>query len=232
MAQAAGALFSRWSQENFFKYMRQEFNLDASPTRVLKPADPEARVVNPVRREVEKVIRRLRSRIAGMHGRIARARKPRKREKRQAELAELDREVEELKATRNSLPTHIRVAELPETGALHTRPVEERLLLDIIRMIADRAETRMMQPFITGPDKGRSARKLLRALLTSDASVSAAMPASRAWLPSSTNSTKPAPVSRHRPHHLLQTAPFTARTNRQTNWWKSRCLNMKRSGFS
>ena len=171
MAQAAGALFSRWSQENFFKYMRQEFNLDASPTHVLKPADPEARVVNPVRREVEKVIRRLRSRIAGMHGRIARARKPREREKRQAELAELDREIEDLKATRKSLPTHIRVADLPEGEALHMLPVEERLLLDIIRMIAYRAETRMMQPLVTGPGKGRSARKLLRALLTSDADV-------------------------------------------------------------
>ena len=151
--------------------MRQEFNLDASPTHGLKPADPEARVVNPVRREVEKVIRRLRSRIAGMHGRIARARKPREREKRQAELAELDREIEELKATRKSLPTHVRVADLPDSEALHTLPVEERLLLDIIRMIAYRAETRMMQPLITGPGEGRSARKLLRALLTSDADV-------------------------------------------------------------
>ena len=38
-------------------------------------------------------------------------------------------------------------------------------------VIAYRAETRMMQPLITGPGKGRSARKLLRALLTSDADV-------------------------------------------------------------
>ena len=207
MAQAAGALFSRWSQENFFKYMRQEFNLDASPTHVLKPADPEARVVNPVRREVEKVIRRLRSRIAGMHGRIARARKPREREKRQAELAQLDREIEDLKATRKSLPTHVRVADLPEGEALHMLPVEERLLLDIIRMIAYRAETRMMQPLVTGP--GAAARGNCSAPCShpmpmsspnpkqescaSGSSVSAAIPASRTSLPSSTNSTKPAP---------------------------------------
>ena len=151
--------------------MRQEFNLDASPTHVLKPADPDARVVNPVRREVEKVIRRLRSRIVGMHARIARARKPREREKRQAALAELDREIEELKATRKSLPTHVRVVGLPESEALHTLPVEERLLLDIIRMIAYRAEARMMQPHFTEPGKSRSARKLRRALLTSDADV-------------------------------------------------------------
>ena len=171
MAQVAGALFSRWSQENFFKYMRQEFNLDASPTHALEPVDPEARVVNPVRREVEKSIRRLRSRIAGMHARIRRAQKPQEREQRQSELAELDREIDDLKETRGSLPTHIRAADLPEDEALHSLPVGQRLLLDIVRMIAYRAETRMMQPLITGPDKGRSARKLLRALLTSDADI-------------------------------------------------------------
>ena len=88
-----------------------------------------------------------------------------------AEIADLDRDTERLKATRNSLPTHIRTADLPESEALHTLPVEEHLLLDIIRMIADRAEIRMMQPLITGPGKDRSARKLLRALLTSDANV-------------------------------------------------------------
>ncbi len=171
MARVAGALFSRWSQENFFKYMRQEFNLDASPTHALEPVDPEAQVVNPVRREVEKNMRRLRSRIAGMHAHIRRARKPQEREKRQSELAELDREIDDLKATRKGLPTHIRAADLPEDQALHTLPVDQRLLLDIVRMIAYRAETRMMQPLITGPGKGRSARKLLRALLTTDADI-------------------------------------------------------------
>ena len=38
-------------------------------------------------------------------------------------------------------------------------------------VVESRAETRMMQPLVTGPGKGRSARKLLRALLTSDADV-------------------------------------------------------------
>ena len=75
-------------------------------------------------------------------------------------------------------------------------------------MIAYRAVTRMMQPLITGPVQGRIARKLLRALLTSDADV---IPEPEAGIlrvrflglgsdaceqspaPSSTNSTKPKP---------------------------------------
>ena len=211
MAQVAGALFSRWSQENFFKYMRQEFNLDASPTHALEPVDPEAPVVNPVRREVEKTIRRLRSRIAGIHARIRRAKKPQEREKRNSELAELDREIDALKATRSSLPTHMRAADLPEDEALHSLPVGQRLLLDIVRMIAYRAETRMMQPLITVPARAEahascyvpcshptptSSRNPKTASSASDSSGSEAMPAREAWIPSSTNSTKPVPNTR------------------------------------
>ena len=77
MEQVAGAMFSRWSQENFFKYMRDEFNLDALPVHRLEPVDPEATVVNPARRSVEKLIRKARSRLAGVHHRIAQERQAR-----------------------------------------------------------------------------------------------------------------------------------------------------------
>ena len=43
--QVAGAMFSRWSQENFFKYLREQFNLDSLPTHDLEPLDPDAQVV-------------------------------------------------------------------------------------------------------------------------------------------------------------------------------------------
>ena len=45
--QVASARFSRWSQENFFKYLREQFNLDSLPTHDLAPIDPDAQVVNP-----------------------------------------------------------------------------------------------------------------------------------------------------------------------------------------
>ena len=64
---------SRWSQENFFKYMRDEFNLDALPTHRLETVDPEAQVVNPARRSLEKVIKKLRARLASLHNRGAKA---------------------------------------------------------------------------------------------------------------------------------------------------------------
>ena len=43
----ARRMFSRWQQENFFRYMRQEFAVDHLPTTAVEPADPERRVPNP-----------------------------------------------------------------------------------------------------------------------------------------------------------------------------------------
>ena len=71
--QVAGAMFSRWSQENFFKYLREQFNLDSLPTHDLDPLDPDAQVVNPVRRALDKTIRRVRSRLAAAGNRLANA---------------------------------------------------------------------------------------------------------------------------------------------------------------
>ena len=76
LVQVAGAMFSRWSQENFFKYMREQFNLDSLPSHDLAPLDPDAQVVNPVRRALEKTIRRVRSRLATARNRLAEALQP------------------------------------------------------------------------------------------------------------------------------------------------------------
>ena len=70
LEQVADAMFSRWSQENFFKYLREQFNLDSLPTHDLQPLDPDAQVVNPVRRALEKTIRRVRSRLAAVRNRL------------------------------------------------------------------------------------------------------------------------------------------------------------------
>ena len=248
MAQVAGALFSRWSQENFFKYMRQEFDLDASPIHALETVDPAARVVNPVRREIEKNIRRLRSRIAGMRARIS----PGPKAAGARKAPERTRPNWTGKSTNSrqpaaAYPPIFGAADLPEHEALHTLPVDQRLLLDIVRMIAYRAETRMMQPLITGPVKGRSARKLLRALLTSDADIipepqnrilrvrflglgSDACERSLDPLIDELNQTR-YQVSGHRPDAHLRNAAQHRPTARHGNWPGSGCLNIRNDSF-
>ena len=174
LVQVAGAMFSRWSQENFFKYMREQFNLDSLPSHDLAPLDPDAQVVNPVRRALEKTIRRVRSRLATARNRLAEALQEHHRDtatRLQADANALAAELDQLKQQRADSPTHVRAGDLPEQDKLDALPVGGRLFLDLVRMIAYRAETRMMVPVITTQGKKPNARRLLRALLTSDANI-------------------------------------------------------------
>ena len=173
LVQVAGAMFSRWSQENFFKYMREQFNLDSLPTHDLAPLDPDAQVVNPVRRALEKTIRQVRSRLAAARNRLAVALQEHRdtATRLEADATALAAELDQLKQQRADTPTHVRAGDLPEQDKLDALPVAGRLFLDVVRMIAYRAETRMMVPVITTQGKKPNARRLLRALLTSDANI-------------------------------------------------------------
>ena len=165
--QVAGAMFSRWSQENFFKYLREQFNLDALPSHGLEPLDPEAQVVNPVRRALEKTIRRVRSRLAAARNRLAEALQAEHRDsatRLAADAQTLVAELDQLKQQRADTPTHVRAGDLPEQDKLDALPVGGRLFMDVVRMIAYRAETRMMAPVLTAQGKKPNARRLLRAL--------------------------------------------------------------------
>ena len=173
LAQVAGAMFSRWSQENFFKYLREQFNLDSLPSHELEPLDPDLQVVNPVRRALEKTIRRVRSRLAAARDRRAAAQQEQRRDTASldADAKAIAGELEELKQQRADLPTHVRAGDLSEQDKLDALPVGRRLFMDIVRMLAYRAETRMLAPVLAAQGKKPNARRLLRALLTSDANL-------------------------------------------------------------
>jgi hypothetical protein len=49
-------MFQRWRQENFFKYMRQEYMLDALVDYGVEPDDPARTVPNPERRRLDKEV--------------------------------------------------------------------------------------------------------------------------------------------------------------------------------
>ena len=174
LVQVAGAMFSRWSQENFFKYLREQFNLDSLPSHDLEPLDPDAQVVNPVRRALEKTIRRVRSRLAAVRNRLVPAQQepdPDTANRLAADAKALAGELDELQQQRVDTPTHVRAGDLSEQDKLDALPVAGRLFMDVVRMIAYRAETRMMAPVIGAQGKKPNARRLLRALLTSDANI-------------------------------------------------------------
>src|SRR3984893_9838787 len=62
--EVAYRMFERWRQENFFKYMREEFLLDALIDNQIEPEDPTRTIPNPERRALDKEIRTARADLA------------------------------------------------------------------------------------------------------------------------------------------------------------------------
>ena len=62
--EVAYRMFERWRQENFFKYMREEFLLDALIDYQIEPEDPTRSIPNPERRALDKELRTARADLA------------------------------------------------------------------------------------------------------------------------------------------------------------------------
>ncbi len=62
--EVAYRMFERWRQENFFKYLREEYALDALVDYGVQPADPTRSVPNPKRKELDAELNRARTHLA------------------------------------------------------------------------------------------------------------------------------------------------------------------------
>ena len=118
--------------------------------------------------------RRYSSGSSKARNRLAEARQEHRRDsatRLEADAKELATELDQLKQQRADTPTHVRAGDLPEQDSWTPCRFGGRLFLDVVRMIAYRAETRMMASVISAQGKKPNARRLLRALLTSDANI-------------------------------------------------------------
>ncbi len=182
-ARIAGSMFSRWSQENFFKYMMQHFGIDKLLEYKTEPIAETTRVVNPAYRELDGKIRSNNSKLARrkakfgaivLEGELEREKVEeyeRQKAGLQEEISFLQKETNELKARRKECPRHISFAELPEGEQFSALANDKKQIVDTIKMIAYRAETAManlIKPYMT--DK-REARSFLRQIFVSEADL-------------------------------------------------------------
>ena len=170
----AGALLSRWTQENYFKYMRSEFALDGLPEHALVAVSADAEVVNPARRELEQAVRRQRARMAQMRNRLAHEKH--REGQRAVELRDAisahERGIEALCARRPEVPRRVLAGSLEPEQRLEALSRPTRELLDTLRMIVYRAETALMPPVARAlGQRSESARSALKALFSTDASL-------------------------------------------------------------
>jgi len=179
----ATSMFSRWSQENFFRYMRQNYNLDALTDYGLDEIPDTTQVVNPDYRRLESDLRSLNGKL---NRRLAEfgsinleseinPKKVEKFEKKKAALLEeidsLQHEVEALKIVKKETKKHVAISALPEAEKFTKLATKSKHLIDTIKMIAYRSETAMVNILRENMARTDDARQLMSAIFQSEADI-------------------------------------------------------------
>jgi hypothetical protein len=203
MTALAVSLFARWSQENFFRYMREHYSLDRLVEYGTEPVPDAISVVNPHWRKLDSQIRSKTSqryRLTAQFGALALSEQPTESElqgyqQRKGQLQEqiqhLDLEIDTLKQQRQQTPHHIPVKSLPEEDRFTRLRTERKHFVDTIKMIGYRAETSLASLLREHLARSDDARVLLRQIFHNEVDL----------VPDSVTSTLTV-----RLHHLTQAA--------------------------
>jgi hypothetical protein len=169
----AVSMFARWSQENFYKYMRQHYGLDRLAEYGTEPVPAPIQTVNPAWRQLDTQIRtqgEKRRRQLALFGALdlsGLAEKEvdsyqHKKGQLQEAIEDLDRQIQQLKVQRKQTPHHIAVKDLPESDRFSRLLTERKHFIDTIKLIAYRAETSMASLLRDQLSRADDARALLR----------------------------------------------------------------------
>lgn len=179
----ATRMAARWSQENFFKYMLENFGLDRIIEHGTTSLPDTTLVINPAHRRLEADLRRHRAillRQRAQLGALALPAAPTEKENaayltRGGELREMiaaeTARLEARKAQRVDTPKKITLKELPEHERFAQLCPESKHFIDTIKMIAYRAESALAGEVRETLARTDDARALLRRLFMTPANL-------------------------------------------------------------
>ena len=183
-AEVAFRMFERWRQENFFKYLREEYALDALVDYQVEPGDPTREVPNPARRAMDEKLGEARAelnRLRAKYGLAALTNLEHLRRtmrgfknahsKTSDSIWAAMRRVAILEARRARMPARVPVQQVVG-GEVVKLASERKHLTNLFKMVAYQAESdlvRRLAPHYTrAKDEGRT---LLQSALNGSASI-------------------------------------------------------------
>jgi DNA-binding CsgD family transcriptional regulator len=155
--QVAYRMFERWRQENFFKYMREEYLIDALVDYTVLPDDPQRDVPNPKRAAIDAKLREARTELSGLQAEygvealqnIERTRptmrgfKIAKGKLGNAILTVMKR-ITALEAKRSTIPRRVPVKDVVDGQIVKLAP-ERKLLTNLLKMLAYQSESDLVR---------------------------------------------------------------------------------------
>ncbi len=159
--------FHRWRQENYFKYMAAEYELDGLVEYQVQDMPVDADRPNPARRPVERALASAQTRVQRLRAQVGEA-VGQSQEKRQrtmrgfkianaqlrVELADAEQDVSRLKSQLQDLPKRVSAKDLK------TLTTEKKVIVDTIKMAAYQVETGLLAMlrdyYARADDEGRT----------------------------------------------------------------------------
>jgi hypothetical protein len=174
----AAYMFARWVQENYFRYMRQEYAFDKILQYTVDVLNGELKVVNleysNIVYKIKKEREKLQRRKANLYGHDLKnpleldEKEPQKWIKKRLEMIEevqlIEKQIENLVKKRKETPCKIPIAQMPEARRYNRLNHESQMLQNVIKMICYRAETALAN--LIAPHYKR-ANQEIRALIKS-----------------------------------------------------------------
>lgn len=148
-------MFARWTQENFFRYMIQNYDFDKMLQYTVKQLDGELKVNNPRYSKLTYRIKKTREKLSRREAKLYRLiekdiPEDLKKEYRKNQAAQqiLESEIEEMKAEEQHLieerkkhPVKIKIKDMPESNRYTQLDGESKHFQNILKMICYRSET-------------------------------------------------------------------------------------------
>ncbi|MFH1833716.1 MAG: putative transposase [bacterium] len=134
-------MFSRWGQENYFKYERAHRNIDTLGSYHFEQVGEDIEIPNPAHKELDRQVKRAQARLRQIE---APGSKPGSAKPQRTQLTWWRARVANLKAQRRATPRRIRVADLPQDQRPEQPNHERKLFTDLLNISAQRIETRLL----------------------------------------------------------------------------------------
>lgn len=174
LTEVAHRMFNRWRQENFFKYMRQEFAIDALVQYGEEPADPDREIPNPAWTDADKALKKAKTKLRRLEAEYGAAAADNSEKQRPTmrgfkiahgkeigvPLREQRQRVEQLQQERDALPKRTTVGQLAANQRPVRLPERRKRLHDGLKMLAYQVESDLVRAiaphYKRADDEGRT----------------------------------------------------------------------------
>jgi hypothetical protein len=178
-------MFSRWKQENFFKYMNENFDFDRMIQYGTDPIDQKSTIINPEYKTLTYQLKKVREKKARIEARVYKKMDEgsqsgadhvikvlTKNSSLIEQINDYNDQAKTLVAQRKQIPSRITIAQMPEQKRYDKLKQEGKKLKNAIIMIAYRAESALytiLAEYYKSTEK--EGRQILKEIFTTDADM-------------------------------------------------------------